>query len=126
VKRKKVPTASNPINFPVEISQLFERAAYGPVRMPSTGGFDTFNAANSAKLVIAKWKAQMKRSPECPAAFRALIETIQFPPVVQEDDKWCFYIQPFGGKTVELVRSVICTSVVPADEFWKTYTQEAQ
>jgi hypothetical protein len=124
VKRKREPIVSNPTNFPVEISMLFERAAYGSVRMPSTGGFDTFNAANNAKMNIAKWKAQFKRSKECPEAFRKLIETIQFPPVVQEDGKWCFYIQPFAGKTMELVKEVIGTSSVPADEFWKTYTQE--
>jgi hypothetical protein len=124
VKRKREPIVSNPTNFPVEIAQLFERAAYGPVRMPTTGGFDTFNAANSAKLNIAKWKAQFKRSRECPEAFRKLIETIQFPAPVQEGDSWCFYITPFAGKTMELVKEVIGTSAVPADEFWKTYTQE--
>jgi hypothetical protein len=123
LKRKRESIASNPTNFPVEVSMLFERAAYGPVRMPESGGFKTFNEANSAKLVIAKWKAQMKRSRDCPEAFRSLIENIQFPAPVKEGDDWCFYITPFGGKTVELVKSVIGTSAVPADEFWKTYTE---
>jgi hypothetical protein len=122
--RKKTQVASNPVNFPVEVSMLFERASYGPVRMPETGGFKTFNEANSAKLVIAKWKAQMKRSPDCPPAFRTLIENIQFPVPVQEDGVWCFYIRPFAGKHVELVKSVV-GSAVPADEFWATYRQDA-
>ncbi len=126
IKRKpRGQVANSPFNFPVEVSMLFERAAYGPIRVPEAGkGFDTYKAAFAARLEMAKWKAQMLRHPECPKAYAALIKMTQFENVQQDGESWCFVIRPFAGKTMEIAKAVVGESV-PPDEFWKTYMQDS-
>jgi len=127
IKRKpRGQIANSPFNFPVEISMLFERAAYGPVRVPEAGkGFDTEKAAFAARLVMAKWKAQIMRHSDTPKAFKELITMIQFANVEKDGEGWCYYIRPFAGGTVEIAKAVV-GDPVPVDEFWKTYRQEVQ
>jgi hypothetical protein len=125
IKRKpRGQTVTSPFNFPVEVSMMFERAAYAPLRVPEAGkGFDTHKAAYAARLVMARWKAQILRSPECPKAFADLIRMTQFESVQQDSDGWCYYIRPFAGSVMEVAKGVV-GEAVPADEFWKTYRQE--
>jgi hypothetical protein len=120
--KPRAEIVQNPLNFPVEISMLFEKAAYGPVRVPEAGkGFDTANEALGAKMVMARWKAQMKRSKESPKPWLDLIAMIQFTNPEKDADGWHFFVRPFSGSVVDLAKSVVGTPVA-ADEFWKTYT----
>jgi hypothetical protein len=129
IKRKpRGEISHNPANFPVEISMLFERAAYNPVRVPEAGkGFETEKAAFGARMVMSRWKSQMYRSKECPKAWKDLISMIQFQMPSKDDTGWCFYIRPYSGSTVELAKGVAQSfgvEIPQTDEFWKTYTQE--
>ncbi len=118
-------TAIDPAIFPVEINMLFERAAYNPIRMPESGGFDTQGKAMSARMTLARWKAQMRRSKDCPKAWKDLITMIQFTNPEEANGQWFFYIKPFASDHVlPHVKQIIGTPVA-VDEFWKTYTEGA-
>ncbi len=127
MKLPRKQAATNPLDFPVEVSMLFERAAYNPVRVPEAGkGFETKGKAFGARMVLARWKAQMCRHPEVLKQFRSLISTLQFTNPIKEGDSWCFYMQPIatGSSVVELVKGVVSDRPTPSmDEFWATYKE---
>ena len=123
--RVRPVTSTNPVDFPVEIAMLFERAAYLPIRVPEPGkGFDSARKAMGTRLVLGKWKAQMARSKDSPRAWTSLIATLQFSNPEKDADGWCFYIKPLldGNPTVSLVKGVVGNPVT-ADTFWETYKQ---
>ncbi len=125
MKLPRKQAATNPLDFPLEVSMLFERAAYQPVRVPEAGkGFDTSAKAMGARMVLARWKAQMCRHPETIKQWKSLISTIQFTNPVQDEQGWCFYIQPFahGSGVVALAKGIVADQPTPSmDEFWATY-----
>jgi len=123
--RVRQPIATNPVDFPVEISMLFEKAAYGPVRVPEAGkSFETELKAQGIRLAFSKYRAQMKRSKDCPPLWSRLLVGLQFHNPVKEDDGWCFYIKPMldGNQTVTVAKGVV-GEPVPLDKFWETYKQ---
>ena len=126
MKMKRAPRsgiAIDPANFPVEINMLFERAAYNPVRIPESGGFESQGKAMSARMTLARWKAQMQRSKSCPKLWKDLITMIQFSDPECADDVWFFYVRPFTEDHVLPHVKKIIGAPVAVDEFWKTYTE---
>lgn len=113
---------TDPREFPVELSMLFERASYAPVRMPADGKhYDTNAYAFGQKMNLARWRTAMLRHAGTPKAFATILRTIQFKGPFQEKGGWYFTIEPMSGNsTIESVKEVV-GETMPPDEFWKQF-----
>jgi CBS-domain-containing membrane protein len=101
---------------------LFERASFGPIRMPAVGQYyETEPMAFGAKMTLARWRAQMLRSTDIPRSFATLLRTIQFKGPYQHKEGWFFTIEPLSSNpTIESVKEVVGETMQP-DEFWRQF-----
>jgi hypothetical protein len=113
---------TNPREFPVELSMLFEKASYAPVRMPADGKYYPTEAyAFGQKMNLARWRTAMLRSADTPKAFASILRTIQFKGPFEDTGGWYFTITPLSdNKTIESVKEVV-GETMPADEFWRQF-----
>jgi hypothetical protein len=113
---------TNPREFPIEVCALFERASFTPVRMPGEHlVYSSESEAIGDRLNLARWRAQMLRSPDTPKAFASVLKTIQFKQVEKGPDGWSFNVEPLAtNRTVQTVANAI-GDVGPADEFWRQF-----
>jgi hypothetical protein len=113
---------TNPREFPIEVCALFEKASFTPVRMPGDDkSYATESEAIGDRLNLARWRAQMLRSPDTPKAFAAVLKTIQFKQIEKGEDGWHFSVEPLAtNRTVQTVATAM-GDVGPADEFWRQF-----